>query len=358
MSAFVRVEREFMAGYPLFWSPPDVDVRKQLSGRSAYFHDMEHTLFVAERDGRSVARCAALINRAWQSSKGADTTGFIGYLAARPDAAAATAEMLARAEDWLAERGIQRVIAPVNGSSMLGMGVLTDAFDESPMYPLAWNPRYYRDYLEAAGYAPRYPIWVFEIDFGSERYRDVSLPVLRSAPCEVRPIDKRHWTRDLEILRELFNAGMRDEWELQQFTSAEFKELFRPIWRMILDARLIAQFVIDDGREIGFVVGAVDLVPLFRSFRGRMGPAQIFRLIRAGRVRTRAGAVFGAMLPEYRGRHIGMMAARFLRDLEEMGFTSALYFPVMDANTASRGLAEAIGGRGRVLYHCFDTHLG
>jgi hypothetical protein len=41
-----------------------------------------------------------------------------------------------------------------------------------------------------------------------------------------------------------------------------------------------------------------------------------------------------------------------------MGFARALYFPVNDANTASRGLAEAIGGRGRVLYHCFDKHLG
>jgi hypothetical protein len=38
-----------------------------------------------------------------------------------------------------------------------------------------------------------------------------------------------------------------------------------------------------------------------------------------------------------------------------MGFIRALYFPV---TTLSRGLAEAIGGRGRVLYHCFDKHLG
>lgn len=346
-----------MTGYPLFWSPPDAAVRKQLSGRSAFFHDMEHTLFVAERDGRSVARCAALINHAWQSSQGADTTGFIGYLAAGPDAAAAGAQMLARAEDWLAERGIRRVIAPFNGSSMLGMAVLTDAFDESPMYPLTWNPPYYRTYLEAAGYTPSYPMWVFEIDFGSERYREVSQRVLSSPPCDVRPIDKRRWARELATLRELFNAGMRGEWELQQFTAAEFKELFHPIWRMTIDARLLTQFAVDDGRPIGFVVGAADLVPLFRSFRGWMGPAQILRLLRAGRVRTRGGAVLGAVLPEYRGRHLGTMAARFFRDLEEMGFTSALYFPVNDANTASRGLAQAIGGRGRVLYHCFDKHL-
>jgi hypothetical protein len=93
---------------------------------------------------------------------------------------------------------------------------------------------------------------------------------------------------------------------------------------MIFDARLIAQFAVDNGRPVGFIVGAVDLVPLFRSFRGRLGPTEIIRLMWAARTRTRGGAVFGAVLPEYRGRHIATMAARFFRDLEEMGFTKAL----------------------------------
>ena len=346
-----------MADYPLFWSPPDADVRKQLSGRSAFFHDMEHTLFVAEREARPVARCAALINRAWQRShEGAETTGFIGYFAARSDAAAATADLLAQAEGWLAERGIRRIVAPHNGSAMIGMAILTDAYDESPMFPMAWNPTYYREYLEAAGYAPSHPIWVYEIDFASERYREVSRRVLDAPQCDVRVIDKRRWNEELETLRELFNAGMESEWEMQQFTAAEFKELFGPM-KMTLDPRLI-QFAVHEGRPIGFVIGLTDLVPLFRSFRGRLGPLQILRLLRSSRDRSRAGAIGGALLPEYRGRHIATMAAQFFSDLEEMGFRNALYYPVNEANAASRGLAEAIGARGRRLYHCFDKQLG
>lgn len=357
MKGFTRLEREFMGEYPLFWSPPDADVRKQLSGRSAFFHDMEHTLFVAERKGEPVARCAALINRAWQRShEGEETTGFIGYFAARPNASDAAAELLSRAEGWLAERGIRRVVAPFNGSALIGLAALTDAFDEGPMFPNPWNPPYYRDYLEAAGYDPRYPLWAFELDFDSERYRELSQQVLRSPQCELRPIDKRRWNEGLDTLRELFNASMTDEWEMHQFTAAEFKELYRPA-RIALDARLI-QFALDDGRPIGFVVGLPDLVPMFRSFRGRLGPLQILPLLRARRVRTRAGAIAGALLPEYRGRHIGTMAARFFRDLEQMGFRSALYYLVNDTNVVSRGLAEAIGARGRVLYHCFDRQLG
>lgn len=55
VKALTRLEQDFMGGHPLFWSAPDVDVRKQLSGRSAFFHDIEHALF-AERQGEPAAR--------------------------------------------------------------------------------------------------------------------------------------------------------------------------------------------------------------------------------------------------------------------------------------------------------------
>lgn len=76
------------------------------------------------------------------------------------------------------------------------------------------EPPYYRDYVEAAGHAQRYPFWVFEIDFASERYREVSQLVLSAPQREVRPINKRRWNAELETLRELFNAGMSEEWEM------------------------------------------------------------------------------------------------------------------------------------------------
>ena len=52
------------------------------------------------------------------------------------------------------------------------------------------------------------------------------------------------------------------------------------------------------------------------------------------------------------------MAVRFFHDLDDMGFRSGLYYLVNDMNTASRGLAEAIGAHGRVLYHCFEKDIG
>ncbi len=111
---FVALEQELVGDEPLFVPEIAADVDKRLRGRSPFYEEMEHSLFVAS-NGRDLARCAAFVNRRWQRDKG-EAAGFIGYFAAVPDAGAEVAEMLEAAERWLAERGATRVIAPFNGA--------------------------------------------------------------------------------------------------------------------------------------------------------------------------------------------------------------------------------------------------
>lgn len=90
---FLAVEREILGGEPL--SVPELrsSVGEYLRGRSPFYEEIEHTLFIAP-GGRP--RCAAMINRRWQRDKNQDA-GFIGYFAAASEAAGETVEMLATA---------------------------------------------------------------------------------------------------------------------------------------------------------------------------------------------------------------------------------------------------------------------
>ena len=69
LKTFITLERKLIGASPLFVSEIDADVLKCLSGRSKYYSDMEHTLFVASKDGQGIARCTALINRRFQRAK-------------------------------------------------------------------------------------------------------------------------------------------------------------------------------------------------------------------------------------------------------------------------------------------------
>jgi GNAT superfamily N-acetyltransferase len=348
---FVRLERELVGSEPLYWSTPDVDARTHLSPESAFANGRELALFTAE--GR--ARCAAIVNRRWQAERDPEA-GFIGFFAAAEGAEADALDVLAAAEEWLAGQAVRRVIAPVNTSGLVGMGVLTDAFDESPMFPLPWNPPHYPRYLETAGYRRAYPLYVYEVDLTSEAYRRTADRALTDPKCTVRPVDKRRWSEELDLYRRLFNAGFSDEWEMHTYDQADIEELYGS-FKALVDPKLFV-FAEVDGEPAGFSVGLADWTPLFRSLRGKLGPVQQLRILRGARNFDRGGLVTIAIRPEFRGRRIGQtLAASIFRRLEELGVRNAPYYLVNEVNTASRGVAKSFGARERLLYHCYDKRL-
>jgi hypothetical protein len=266
---FVALDRELMSGYPLYVPELRASVGKYLRGRSAFYEEMEHALFVADR-GR--ARCTAMVNRRWQRDKG-DDAGFIGYFAAAPDGAKQAVEMLGAAERWLADKGATHALGPFNGAAFHGLGTLTDAYDEDPAFPLPWQPPHYPEVFRTAGYEPARPFWVYEIDLTSERYHTVSRRALDNARCAVRPIDKKRWAAEFETLRVVFNETFRSEWEFHAMTGPEFREQFDQ-FKPVLDPmlHLIAEV---DGEPAGFCIGIPGWTRLFRSFDGHLGPLQI-----------------------------------------------------------------------------------
>jgi GNAT superfamily N-acetyltransferase len=351
---FVKFEHELLKDERLFVPEIASDVDKRLRGRSPFYEEMEGAFFVASND-RDVARCAALVNRRWRRNKG-DDAGFIGYFAAAPDARAEVGEMLEAAEAWLAERGASRAIAAHNGAAFHGMALLTDAFDEQPVFPMPWQPPHYAGLLEGAGYRRTYPFWIFEVDFSSDRYRTASRRALEDARCEVRTFDKKRWDAEIEQLRSLFNETFSDEWEFHAMTSAEFRELFDQ-FKPVLDPRQYL-FAEVDGEPAGFCFGMPDWTHLFRSLKGKLGPLQILRLMLGAKRYRRAGLISIGVRDSHRGKHVGQtLAATLYRHYEKRGFGSSYYYPVNDHNLASRRLAESLGGQGRILYHAYDKPL-
>lgn len=339
------------------WFVPeiDADVNNCLSGRSSYYDEMEYKIFIATCDDKDASRCTALINRRYQEAKG-EAIGFIGHFAAAPDRDSQVREMIGQAETWLKERGVTRIVAPYNGAGILGMGLLTAAFDEAPMFPFNWHPPYYNTYLTESGYQPTYPLWYYTIDFTSDKYQAVKQRTLKNHNVVVRPINKKLWNQDLETYRQLFNAAFIDEWEFHPLTSDEFHEFFDPM-KPVLEAEqmLIGEV---EGNAAGFCLGQPDWSPLFRSFKGKMGPIQIFRLLFSANRYSRAGLLGIGVLPDYRGSGLAQsLAVKLYKRYENHGLKQAFYYPVNDDNTRSRKFAESMGGTGRIIYHCYDKQI-
>jgi ribosomal protein S18 acetylase RimI-like enzyme len=350
---FIRLERELHRDDPLFVSTLDADEERFLAGTSTWNRGLEHTLFVAS-NGCDVARCTAVVNHRYQDEHD-EAVGFIGHFAAAPGAGEETADLLSSAEEWLARRGVTRVIAPY--SSLADFGLLTADYDKEPIFPFRWHPPYYADYLEGAGYRRAYPWWSYTIDLRSERYRRVSQRALKEARCSVRPIDNSRWAEEWNLIADLFNRTFRGEWEFYPLSAEEWREFYDSV-KPLRDPKqtLIAE---QDGEPVGFCLGWPDWTQPMRKAKGRSGPiAQLRFFLGARRVR-RAGLLIIGILPDRRGNRIGQtLAATLYRRYEELGLDEAEYYIVNEENRGSRSLAESFGGQGRVLYHNFDKPLG
>jgi GNAT superfamily N-acetyltransferase len=351
---FVRLERELNAARPLWWGEFDSDHVKRLRGRSALTANCEMQAFVAG-NGAPRARCAAIINRRWQEDN-EDLAGGIGYFAAADDAGEQVAELLARAEGWLAERGCDRALAPFNGGAMHGLGVLVASFDEEPVFPMPWQPPAYSAYLESSGYRPTYPLWVYEIDFTSNAYRAAERSALADPFAVVRPVNKQRWKEELATIARVVNASFKDEWEFYDYSDEEWLEVLAPI-KQVVDPRLMVLAEVD-GQPVGACFAVPQWTGLIRSFNGRLGPLQLIRFLRQARRAPGAGVMNIAILSEWRGKGIGRaMLATVYSAFRELGYERGSYLYVNESNARSRGLAESFGGLGRPLYRCYDKPL-
>jgi len=357
LARFVRLERELLGHHPLYVAPLDVDVRKQLSGKSASSVDSELALFLlSDGEGQPVGRAVAYVNRRWQAHHG-EAAGFIGHLAFSDELDGVSVHgLFDAAEAWLRDRKVSRVIAPVNGAVQNGASLLTADFDLEPMFPQPWHPPGWAALMEGAGYLPRYPVMIYHIDFSSEAYRTVSRRAVETAQCQVRAVDKKNWKREIARLTDLFNAGYRDEWEYCPTTVDEFLEAFGPL-KPIANPNTIL-FAEVDGQAVGFAVGFPDLTSIIRSFNGKLGPLKVLKLLREGKRPPRRGLILVAIDPDHRGKRIGQaLCAKLFRYYESIGLNAALYYPVNEGNMGSRRLAESFGGTGRTAYTVYDKTL-
>ena len=155
--AFVELAFCLNAGDPN-WVPP---LKQEVYGlitprKNPWFEHAEAQLFVAERNGRVVGRISAHIDHLALGQPAAQGlgpgTGNWGMMEAGDEAVFQA--LIARAEDWLRAKGMQRSLGPFSLSVWDEVGLQVSGFDHPPTVMMGHNSPAYRGWVEAAGYAP------------------------------------------------------------------------------------------------------------------------------------------------------------------------------------------------------------
>ncbi|MBI4520454.1 MAG: N-acetyltransferase [Gemmatimonadetes bacterium] len=333
------------------------DVKELLDRRKHPFHQhAEVAYFLAERDGRTAGRVAAVVNHRHNEFH-QERTGFFGFFESERDLEVAGA-LLRSACDWLARRGMERARGPMNFSTNEECGLLVDGFATPPAIMMTHNPRYYADLLEASGFRKERDLlayWRDDPEPPERLVRGVERLQGRLG-VRIRGLDMKRFAAEVAAIKEVYNSAWAQNWGFVPMTDAEFDYMakqFKPV--VDPDLTLLAEVA---GEVVGFSLTLPDLNQALKHINGRLFPLGLFRLLWESRRIRSVRIITLGLKPGY--RRLGIDAALYLRTWvvgTAKGYVSGEASWVLEDNWEMRRALEKMGFRVRKTYRIYERPL-
>ncbi len=259
---FVKSQWLFYKNDP-YWVPPLVaDQMKTLDKeKNPFFQHSEIELFLAFRDNEIVGRIAAIKNSNHNKIHN-DKIGFFGFFECINDQEVAN-KLFASASEWLKSKGLDTVRGPMNPSQNDTLGYLSEGFDSQPVILMTYNPKYYMDLTENAGFGLAKTLYAYLLD--NEKYMTDKLKRMQNIVRErskvtVRSVEfkkKDQFLKDVETLKKIYNEAWEPNWGFVKMTSDEFDFLAADLKQIAnSDLTFIAEI---DGEPAGFALALPDI---------------------------------------------------------------------------------------------------
>jgi GNAT superfamily N-acetyltransferase len=348
------------------WVPPLLIERRRFFDptRNPFFKHAEVQLFIARRGTRDVGTIAAFVNRTYNQFQGTQI-GFFGFFEVLMDAEAAAA-LLQTAEAWVRERGMSAIRGPINFATDNESGLLLDAFDAPPVIMTAYNPPYYRAFIEAAGFVKALDWYAYTIDratLGGGDPRNLPPKLLRAlsiarrrSDATFRTVRMHQFDAELARVQQVYNQAWERNPDFVPLDDAEIHSMAGGL-KPFIDPDLV--WIAEDGDQVvGVAITLPDLNQVLRTMNGRLWPFGWWHL-RVGRAHIDTARVFAlGIIPEYRQRGIDAVLyyETFCAAIRK-GYQRAELSLVVEDNMAMRRTIEALGARIYKTYRVYEKLL-
>ena len=283
LHAFIELAYRLNADDPAWVPPLRADMVELLTpGRNPFHEHARMQLFLARRGGKDVGRISAHIDElALQqpAEQGMGPgTGNWGLLEAEDEAV--THALIARAEQWLRDEGMTRVLAPISLSIWEEPGLLVKGHDHSPMVMMGHNKAAYEGWIEDAGYIVAKKLMTYDLDV-SEGFPPIVDRIVKSGErndrINVRTVDLKHFDRDAAIFIDILNDAWSSNWGFVPFTETEKAYGAKKLKPIILQgANMIAEL---DGEPVAFMMSLPDMNQKLKHMDGKLFPFNWARLL-------------------------------------------------------------------------------
>lgn len=325
--------------------------------------------FVAWRDGQPVGTIIAHINHVYNDFH-EENIGWFGQFELLDDPEAGDA-LLAAAEEWVRERGVDVIRGPATYSTNSEIGLLIDNFDTPPMILMMHAKPYYRDFIEARGYQKAMDMWSYFFDgrgWGGRKAdkmpkkleRVVGL-VRKRRDFILRNPNMRKLDEEVARVKAIYNAAWEKNWGFVPMTEAEVDKLAEDL-KPLVDPK-VAFLVELDGKTVAFGLPLPDLNEPLRKAHCRPGEPHWWQLLRF-LWHWKVGGVKGircwgmGVLEEYRGTGVdGLLYYAMIKAGLSMGYIDITMGWILEINDMMNRGVEMLGGEVYKTYRVFEKTL-
>ena len=336
--------------------------------KNGWFSHAEAQLFLAEEAGRVVGRISAHIDTlalTMPAEQGfGPGVGQWGLMdAEREDIFRA---LLARAEQWLRDKGMIRAMGPISMSIWEEPGLLVEGFDHPPTIMMGHASPAYRGWIEAAGYTAAKDLLTYEVDV-TRPFPPIVQRIIQSGERNprivIREVDKRKFEDEAAIILGILNDAWSDNWGFVPLTPPEIDDVgvkLKPI--VFNDLIRIAEV---DGKPAAFMITLPDLNEAIKPLGGSLLPfgwAKLLLWLRKPRVHTVRVPLMGVVKEMQSSRlasQLAFMMIEYIRraSVERYGASRAEIGWILDDNQGMRSIAETIQSRVNKVYRIYERTL-
>jgi len=358
LAAFIQLPFEIYRGNPHWVAPLNSDEKVRLTpGKNPFFEHGEAALFLARENGRVVGRIAASVDRNHDRVHG-ERQGAFGFFEARSGDVAST--LLGAAEGWVKGKGATVARGPLSFTTNDECGLLIDGFDRSQPLLMPYNGPDYRGWIEAAGYRKAKDLYSFTMPAPyslSATFKRVADMARRRAGVVTRPLDMRQFSKELALVKEIYNSAWEKNWGFVPMTDAEIDHMAKQLKPAVIPD--FVRFAEVDGKAVAFLLYVPDVNLALKPARGRLFPFGLFHLL-FGLPRIREGRLMAlGVVPEYRRTGLAPTLVSDLGvALDRRGYTMSSIGWTLEDNDVVNKLIVDCGAKRSVTHRMYEKPLG
>ncbi len=358
--AFLDVPARIYQNDPNWVPSLRTSIAKQLSPQSFFSKYGQLQQFIAVAEGQTVGRIVAAVNQRL-IAKERKQIGLFGYFECIEDFAVAKA-LLETACQWLRDRGMTQIRGPIDLSTHNNCLCLIDGFDSPPMMMMPYNPAYYPQFIEQAGWQKAKDAYAYDLSLDKPLPHkfEKAYQIACKSGINFRPIRLKNpgFEQDCRNLYGLFTKAFANNWSSTPRSEEEFIEQAKDLQQLVdPDLFPVAE---DNGKMIGFWMGLPDYNIPLKQVNGKLNWLGMLKFLWYRRQINQARVIAICSLPEYRRKmvplaliYLGMQGGR----KKNKPYHRAELSWVWEDNFSSCKLIEASGGKIYKTYRIYEKQL-